>query len=89
MLEHVKDSPTKDRYERVLIAQEDPDSDGINSLEYTLLAANYSLYSILFTILIFLLTYNKNIVVTQPSSFPHFMLYLTHSQNSGKWGWIA
>lgn len=39
MLEHVKSDPTKDRYERVLLAQKKPEADGLNSLEYNIISS--------------------------------------------------
>ena len=39
MLEHEKSDPTKDRYERVLLAQKKAESDGLNSLKYNIISA--------------------------------------------------
>lgn len=39
MLDHVQNDPTKDRYERVLLAQKKADNDGLNSLDYTVISS--------------------------------------------------
>ncbi len=42
MLAHIKDDPTDDRYERLVLAQQEPEKDGLSSLHYSLLATNHS-----------------------------------------------